>query len=214
MRPGSAALKSPRSRRCRRYLLQECAQLDGKREVEFHPLSCHRMREAEPSRMQKRPVQSGDRRAQLRAFDRIRPAGAISRIRHDRMLDVSQMDADLVSAPGLDFHVEQREFVEAFGHSVESRSLPAVARDGHLHAVARVAADRLFYLSGIFPQHPIDQRYIAFRNRPRFELLGQIEMRAVRLRNDNQSRSAHIQAMYYAGARRSSTPWWLTPDLI
>jgi hypothetical protein len=62
------------------------------------------------------------------------------------MFDVSQMDADLMSAPGLDLHIEQREFVEAFDHAVESRRMPAIARDGHLYAVTRVAADRRFNL--------------------------------------------------------------------
>src|SRR5262249_28173502 len=114
------------------------------------------------------------------------------------MFDVGQMDADLMSAAGLDLHIEQREFIKAFDRAVESRSLPSIARDSHLPVVSRVAADRRFDLSGILPHYPIDHRGIGLHNRTRFELFSQIEMRAVRFRHNDQSRRAHVQAVHYA----------------
>src|SRR5215813_2617233 len=125
------------------------------------------------------------------------------------MFDVGQMHADLMSASGLYFQVEQREFIKTSDRAIESQRLSTVECDGHLHAAARVAANRRVDFSRILFYHTINHRGVPFRDRARFELLGQAEMRAVCLGRDDQSRCAHIQAVHYAGSRRTSAPWRL-----
>ena len=59
------------------------------------------------------------------------------------MFDVGQMDADLMSAAGLNLHIEQREFIEAFDKaSTLSRLRPKLVRSYSIDAMQRSEGSR------------------------------------------------------------------------
>src|SRR5207253_962282 len=83
------------------------------------------------------------------------------------MFKMRQMHANLMRAPGLDFNVEQCEFIEPLQHAIERerRSPFACATHSHLHAMARVASDGRINAAFIRGHAAINQCQITLKTR-------------------------------------------------
>ena len=113
---------------------------------------------------------------------------AICRVTQYRVTQVRHVDANLMRPTGFQLHVYRamskvRFFMrESAQHAVVGDgTAPAQITDCHLFSVRRMAADRCI-------DRPFHQRHVAFyysdvaaMNAPRFELLGQENVRRLRL---------------------------------
>src|SRR5262245_11911814 len=139
---------------------------------------------------------------------RAQPGLAIHAVAHDRMAERGEMHTNLVGTPRLQMKLEQREVGEPLEHPIAGdRSLAPPGRsDSHLHAVARVAADR--YIDNAFggAHAAVNDGEIAARNGPRGELGHQVVVRGLRLGDHQQTGGVLVEAMHDSGATRSADP--------
>src|SRR5919106_5615335 len=157
-------------------------EVGRKRGRDVDLLPAHRVREAEPVRVQE---------LSLEAEIALRP---VLRVAGDGEVDCGEMDADLVRAAGLEAHVEEGVPRERLGH-LEMRHRLARLRgvERAPRGVAAVAADRRVDAAGTGPRMPAHEREVAALdltppNRP-------LE-RGVRLpgaRDDEESRSVAVE---------------------
>src|SRR4051794_34213229 len=73
----------------------------------LHPSSILRMREREPRRMEKWPIEVGDG-ANVAGHPPMNTA--IERVADNRMTDRAEVDANLVCSPGMNRHLHEREY--------------------------------------------------------------------------------------------------------
>ena len=67
------------------------------------------------------------------------PGAPVDAVEEDRRRDCGEMDANLVGAAGLGTNQQERVMAVVAELFVFGAGIPAVARDGHLRAVAGVA---------------------------------------------------------------------------
>src|SRR5882724_9783359 len=72
--------------------------------------------------------------------NRVLAAAPISRVTNNRMSNVRQVNPNLMSAAGLDLHIQQREVLIALGNFEDRMSRPACASSKHTHTCAVVSA--------------------------------------------------------------------------
>ncbi len=69
--------------------------------------------------VQEMTIEVADARAELCILDRIVAAAPISLIANDRMFQPRQVNANLVSPPGFQFHIQQRESLKRTSNPIK-----------------------------------------------------------------------------------------------
>ena len=125
---------------------------------------------------------------------------AVESVADYRMAERSHVDTNLMRAAGIDFHFDQRELAKGSVQATDD----AVVRDGfaasraargHPDAADRVAADRRVDGSAIFLRPAVHQRDISLLHFALGKLLGQLAMRFVVFRYDDQSAGFFVEAV-------------------
>src|SRR2546428_2758007 len=118
----------------------------------------------------------------------------VQRIADQRVTEVFEVNADLVSAARAQNTSQQRRMPERFDDGVLRRCRPpAAAHDRHAFAIARIASDRTLDRSAIAFRLAVDDREIFFpRLRP---CGGERSMRGIVLRDDHQAAGVLIETM-------------------
>ena len=147
------------------------------------------MREREPRRVQELPAQA------------VQPGRAVLRIAAHGMADRQQVDADLVRAPGLQPHAQQRRARQrAVDLEVRDRRLGGVGVRRHARAHAAIAADRRLDRPGSSRRATLDQREVLAAHRARRERRLQRAVDVLALGDDEQARGLAIEPVHDPGA--------------
>src|SRR5579885_2983220 len=92
--------------------------------------------------VQRLPRKRAERRCESRAAPRGKPpATAVHRVTHDRIPDVRQVYADLVSPSGLELHPYQRVGAITLDDAVVSHGFASIASHRHARALCAVTPD-------------------------------------------------------------------------
>ena len=85
-----------------------------------------------------------------------------------------KVHSNLMSAAGLDLHIQQREVLIAGGDLKDgmSRSAGVPSKDGHAGAIVPAASDPRLYVALIFGHPAIDQRDVSLEDLPIAKLIG------------------------------------------
>src|SRR5438876_5186638 len=111
------------------------------------------------------------------------------------MLYPGEMHPNLMSAPGLQFDIEQRKPIETLANVVNRKRRSATPNDRHPRAMAWIAGNRLIDPAGVSFDLSVDQCDIRLEDFSRTKLIREIFMRALGLRDDQQTGSAFVQTM-------------------
>ena len=142
------------------------------------------------------------RGAQLlgRAFRQREPA-AVNAVTDDRVIDVREVHADLVSAPGFELHADVRVRTETPDHAVMRDGIATAVADRHAHAVRRVPVDRRVDRAARRHHAPADG-FVFAMNLARLEHPHQRGVRLERAGHDQQSARVLVEPVHDAGARQ------------
>src|SRR5205823_7511318 len=122
------------------------------------------MTKAKPLGMQKLPAQLSNFRTKLWIGNGLIATTAINLVAHYGMLYPGEMHSNLMSAPGLQFDIEQRKPIEALTDAVDRKRRSAATNDRHPRAMAGIAGNRLIDPAGISFDLSVDQRDVGFEN--------------------------------------------------
>lgn len=126
--------------------------------------------------------------------------GAVFGVTHDGIVQMRQMQANLVRAPGLEFDAEVGMGAETLEHAIMGNRRAAVLAHGHAQAVASMPADRLIDRTAS-RHHSHAQCEVFSGYRARGELAGQGCVRFDRARHHQKTAGVLVQSMDDAGAR-------------
>jgi len=153
------------------------------------------MTKAKPLGMQKLPAHLGNFRTKFWIGDGLIATTAINLVAHYGMLYPGEMHPNLMSAPGLQFDIEQRKPIETLPNAVNRKRRSAATNDRHAGSVTTIASNRLIDPAGVCFDWSVNQCEVGLENFPRPKLIRKIFMRALGLRHDQQTGSAFVQTM-------------------
>ena len=142
------------------------------------------MTKPKPLGMQKLPAQLGNFRTKSWINNGLVATAPINIISHHGMFYPGEMYANLMSAPGLQFDIEQRKPIETLANAVTRKRRAATTNDRHPRAMAWIAGNRLIDPAGISFDLSVNQRDIRFKNFARAKLVREFFVRTLGLRAD------------------------------
>src|SRR5439155_22249609 len=125
----------------------------------------------------------------------------INIVSHYGMLYPGKMHSNLMSAPGLQFDIEQRKPIEALANAVNRKCRSAATNDRHPCAMAGIAGNRLVDPARISFDLSVNQCDVGLENFARTKLIREFFMCTLGLRDDQQTGSAFVQTMNDAWSR-------------
>ena len=129
------------------------------------------MTKAKPLGMQKLPAQLSNFRTKLWIGNGLIATTAINLVAHYGMLYPGEMHPNLMSAPGLQFDIEQRKPIETLANVVNRKRRSATTKDCHPRAMPRIAGNWLIDPAGVSLDLSVDQRDIRLKNFSRAKLI-------------------------------------------
>jgi len=142
------------------------------------------MTKSKPLGMQKLPAQLSNFRTESWVGNGLVATAAINIVAHYGMFYPGEMHPNLMSAPGLQFDIEQRKPIEALTDAVNRKGWSATPNDRHPRTMAWIAGNRLIDPAGISFDLSVNQSNIGFENFARTKLIREIFMRTLGLRDD------------------------------
>ena len=166
-------------------------------------LEIRRQRRADVDRRPGHRVREGQpRRVQELALEAQAPRRPVLGVADDRVIDGPQVRADLVRAPRLQAHAQQRGARQRLLElEVRHRRARVVGVGRHPRAHAPVAPQRRVDRAAARGRAPLDQRQVLARDRPRLQRVAQRAVHGLRARHHEQPRRVAIEAMHDPGAR-------------
>ena len=143
--------------------------------------------------MKKEAWEAGQRRRTIKAVAR------------NGVADRGKMHADLMCASGVDLDFEQREFREPAQNAVIGKSgAPATGARGHADTACRIAFDGRIDAAPIAARRSVDEREVHFLDFARGPLRGEVAVRGIVERDQEDSTGVFVEAVDDAGAQRST----------
>src|SRR5438105_15880640 len=127
--------------------------------------------------MQNLPAKISNIRTKFSVGNGLIAATAINLVAHYGMLNQGEMHPNLMSAPGLQFDIEQRKPIEALANAVNRKCRSAATNDRHPCAMAGIAGNRLVDPARISFDLSVNQCDVGLENFARAKLIREFFMR-------------------------------------
>src|SRR5438105_11784948 len=114
--------------------------------------------------MQKLPAKLSNFRTKFWVGNGLIAATPIDLVAHHGMLYPGEMHPNLMSAPGLQFDIEQRKPIETLANVVNRKRRSATTNDRHPRAMPRIAGNWLIDPAAVSFDVSVDQRDIRLEN--------------------------------------------------
>src|SRR5437870_10489094 len=129
------------------------------------------MTKSKPLGMQKLPAQLSNFRTESWVGNGLVATAAINIVAHYGMFYPGEMHSNLMSAPGLQFDIEQRKPIEALANAVNRKCRSAATNDRHPCAMAGIAGNRLVDPARISFDLSVNQCDVGLENFARTKLI-------------------------------------------
>ena len=136
--------------------------------------------------------------------------GTVENVTHNRVVQGGEMDADLVSAASMELHFEQRCQIQTGQDVPVGAGFPGIAENdaaasGHTGAAPGVAGDGKSDRAAILFEEALHEGDVDFLDLTLPKGFAELDVRGVVLGDEDDTGSAFVEAMHYAGAEGIAT---------
>jgi len=149
---------------------QKLLELIGYSLDEFQSFTQRGMLERELFGVKEKAVEFLDRLFYFLICDGVVAAFVVGPVADDRVIDRSEMDADLMCSSGLYFNIDEGELFEPLSNLPHRQRMSPVGRNGHLRTMPAVARDRAVDRSQVLAGAAMNKSDVRLKNLARSKL--------------------------------------------